>query len=91
MGSKVIDRLAQDLKDAFPDVSGFSTRNIKYMRKFAECWLDYEIVQRVVAQLLWRTNLKLIDKLNSQESRLWYATFEVQKIHLKLGTQYIYL
>lgn len=77
-GSKVIDRLAQDLKDAFPDMSGFSARNIKYMRKFAECWPDYEIVQRVVAQLPWRTNIKLIDKLDSQESRLWYATKAIE-------------
>ena len=33
-GAKVIDRMAKDLKDAFPDMSGFSPRNIKYMRKF---------------------------------------------------------
>lgn len=45
-GAKVIDRMAKDLKDAFPDMSGFSPRNIKYMRKFAECWPDFEIVQR---------------------------------------------
>ena len=70
--------MAQDLKDAFPDMSGFSARNIKYMRKFAECWPDYEIVQRVVAQLPWRTNIKLIDKLDSQESRLWYATKAIE-------------
>ena len=56
MGAKVIDRMARDLKDAFPDMSGFSPRNIKYMRKFAECWPDFEIVQRVVAQIPWRTN-----------------------------------
>ena len=72
-GTKVIDRMAKDLKDAFPDMSGFSPRNIKYMRKFAECWTDFEIVQRVVAQIPWRTNLKLLDKLNTQEERLWYA------------------
>lgn len=77
-GAKVIDRLAQDLKEAFPDMSGFSARNIKYMRKFAECWPDYEIVQRVVAQLPWRTNLKLIDKIDSQEGRLWYATKAIE-------------
>lgn len=35
-GAKVIDRMAKNLKDAFPDMSGFSPRNIKYMRKFAE-------------------------------------------------------
>ena len=77
-GAKVIDRMAQDLKAAFPDMSGFSPRNIKYMRKFAECWPDYEIVQRVVAQLPWRTNLKLMDKLDSRESRLWYANKAIE-------------
>lgn len=72
-GAKVIDQMAKDLKDAFPDMSGFSPRNIKYMRKFAECWPNYEIVQRVVAQIPWRTNIKLLDKVDNEESRLWYA------------------
>ena len=45
------------LKDAFPEMSGFSPRNIKYMRNFAECWPDFEIVQRVVAQIPWRSNI----------------------------------
>ena len=72
-GAKVIDRMAKDLKDAFPDMTGFSPRNIKYMRKFAECWPDFEIVQQVVAQIPWRTNIKLIDKLNTLEERIWYA------------------
>ncbi len=65
--------MAKDLKDAFPEMSGFSTRNIKYMRKFAECWPDYEIVQRVVAQIPWRSNISLMDKLKDEESRIWYA------------------
>lgn len=72
-GAKVVDRMAKDLKDAFPDMSGFSSRNIKYMRKFAKCWPNFEIVQQVVAQIPWRTNMKLMDKLNTQEERLWYA------------------
>src|ERR1035441_2947932 len=33
-GAKVIDRLAADLKRAFPDMKGFSPRNLKYMRRF---------------------------------------------------------
>lgn len=72
-GAKVIDRMSKDLKDAFPEMSGFSPRNIKYMRKFAECWSDYEIVQRVVAQIPWRSNISLMDKLADQKSRIWYA------------------
>lgn len=72
-GAKVIDRMAKDLKEEFPDMSGFSPRNIKYMRKFAECWPEFEIVQRIVAQIPWRTNRLLLDKLDNQESRIWYA------------------
>ena len=29
--------MAKDLKDAFPEMSDFSLRNIKYMRKFVQC------------------------------------------------------
>ena len=72
-GTKIIDRMAKDLKDAFPEMSGFSPRNIKYMRKFADSWPDFEIVQRVVAQIPWRTNISLMDKLKDEESRIWYA------------------
>ena len=78
-GTKVIDRMAKDLKDAFPDMSGFSPRNIKYMRKFARCWPDFEFVQQVVAQIPWRTNRMLLDKLNSEESRKWYAYNTIEK------------
>lgn len=64
-GTKVIDRMSKDLKIAFPEMLGFSPRNIKYMRKFAQCWLDEKIVQRVVAQIPWRTNITLMDKLKT--------------------------
>ena len=38
-GAKVIERLAQDLKDAFPNMRGFSSRNLKYMLAVGErCW-----------------------------------------------------
>ncbi len=50
-GAKVIDRLAADLRAAFPDQQGFSSRNLNYMRKFAKSWTDITIVQQLVAQL----------------------------------------
>lgn len=72
-GSKVIDRMAKDIEDEFPDMKGFSARNIKYMRKFALSWDDYEFVQQVVAQIPWRTNIRLLDKISDKECRIWYA------------------
>jgi predicted nuclease of restriction endonuclease-like (RecB) superfamily len=49
-GAKIIDRLAKDLKREFPDMTGFSLRNLKYMRSVAEAYPDEEIVQQPVAQ-----------------------------------------
>ena len=61
-GAKVIERLAHDLRAAFPDMKGFSPRNLKYMRAFAEAWPDAEFVQQAVAQLPWGHNLMLPNK-----------------------------
>jgi predicted nuclease of restriction endonuclease-like (RecB) superfamily len=72
-GTKVIDRMSYDLKTEFPSLQGFSPRNLKYMRKFAEAWPSLEIVQRSVALIPWRCNITLLDKLNDPELRLWYA------------------
>lgn len=72
-GTKVIGRMSKDLKTAFPDMTGFSPRNLKYMRKFADAWQDIEIVQRTVAQIPWRSNITLLDKLTEPELRLFYA------------------
>jgi predicted nuclease of restriction endonuclease-like (RecB) superfamily len=72
-GAKVIERLAHDLREAFPEMKGFSPRNLKYMRAFAEAWPDAEFVQQAAAQLPWGHNLVLLDKLNTPEERHWYA------------------
>ena len=44
-GAGTIDRLSHDLREAFPDMRGFSPRNLKYMRAFAAAWPEREIVQ----------------------------------------------
>ena len=72
-GAKVIERLAHDLRAAFPQMKGFSPRNLKYMRAFAQAWPDAEFVQAVLAQLPWYHQLALLDKLPSPEDRRWYA------------------
>lgn len=72
-GSKVIERLAHDLKSTFPEMKGFSRTNLLYMRAFAEAWPDPQIVQQAVGQLPWGHNLVLLAKLTSAEERLAYA------------------
>lgn len=50
-GTKVVDKLAQDLHAAFPAMKGFSPRNLKYLRAFSKAWPEPEFVQQVVAQI----------------------------------------
>jgi predicted nuclease of restriction endonuclease-like (RecB) superfamily len=72
-GAKVIDRLAGDLRDAYPEMKGFSPRNLKYMRAFSAAWRDRAIVQGLLAQITWYHNVALLEKVSTKDDRLWYA------------------
>jgi predicted nuclease of restriction endonuclease-like (RecB) superfamily len=98
-GAKVIDHLSQDLRQAFPEMKGFSPRNLKYMRAFAEAWPEDVFVQQVAAQIPWFHNCVLLDKLSSPAEREWYARKTIEngwsrnilvhqidsRLHLRLG------
>jgi predicted nuclease of restriction endonuclease-like (RecB) superfamily len=71
-GSKVVDRLATDLRAEFPDARGFSSANLRYMRAFAEAWPDPALLQRVVGRLPWGQNIELL-AVKDPGARLWYA------------------
>jgi len=77
-GAKIIDCLSEDLKEAFPEMNGFSPRNLKYMRRFAQEWPRREIVQEALAQITWYHNLALLEKCNEPDTRLWYARKTVE-------------
>lgn len=71
-GNKFIDNLSIDLKLEFPNIKGFSIRNLKYMRKIAEEYPDFKFVQEVLAQITWYHNVILMDKVKNIEVRNWY-------------------
>ncbi|MCX6073620.1 MAG: PDDEXK nuclease domain-containing protein [Campylobacterales bacterium] len=76
-GAKVIDKLSQDILREFPNMSGFSTRNLKRMvRFFKEYKDDFEKVPLTVAQIPWTHNIILIEKIKDKKLRYWY----IQKI-----------
>lgn len=77
-GAKVIDRLARDLKDAFPHMRGWSSSNLKYMRFFAQHCPDGQFGQQAADQLPWFHVVVLLTKLNNPEEREWYALQTIQ-------------
>ena len=72
-GAKVIERMAKDLKVAFPKMTGLSTRNMLYMKQFAEAYPDLAITQQPVAKIPWGHNVILMDRIKDMKKRLWYA------------------
>lgn len=76
-GTKVVERLAADLADAFPGVAGFSKRNLELMRQFAESYPD-GIYEAAVSQIPWGHNIVLMQRLERLEERLWYAQQTIQ-------------
>jgi len=90
-GGKVIERLARDLKAAFPDMKGLSARNLKYMRFFAEHCPHGQFGQQLAAQLPWFHIVTLLTKLDDPAEREWYATQTVaqgwSRLTLELNIQ----
>ncbi len=71
-GVKIIDTLSYDLKEAFPEGKGFSIRNLKYMRQFAQTYPDKRFVQETLAQLNWYVNITVMQKVKEEKIRDWY-------------------
>ncbi|EFB40273.1 PDDEXK nuclease domain-containing protein [Parachlamydia acanthamoebae] len=70
-GAKTLERLARDIKEEFPSLSGFSIRNLKYMRQFAESFPE-DNWAAAAAQIPWGHNMIILDKIEKQDQRLWY-------------------
>jgi len=77
-GTRVIERLAKDLRSEFPDMQGLSPRNLGYMKAFAEAWPDDSILQQLAAKLPWFHNCVLLDKVKDPDERTWYTQQAIQ-------------
>jgi predicted nuclease of restriction endonuclease-like (RecB) superfamily len=77
-GAKIIEKLAKDLRSSFPEMTGFSLTNIKYMVQFSREYPDFQISQQLVGQIPWGHNIILLQKLKTKEERLWYAKKTVE-------------
>lgn len=71
-GTKIIQRISDDLVADMQDASSFSVRNLKYMLKLHKTYSNFEFVQRVVAQIPWGQNISIMEKVKSQEQRVFY-------------------
>ena len=76
-GSGFLEKLSQDLMQEFPEMKGFSKRNLELIRQWHRYWTsDAAIAKQAVAQLVsipWGHNLAIISKCQSQAEALYYV------------------
>lgn len=98
-GAEVVNLLAADLKHAFPEMKGLSSRNLVYMQTLASRFSREEFTQQGVARLPWGHITHLLDKVKDQSTMGWYIqkvieygwsrnillTHVSNQSHLKLG------
>lgn len=71
-GSNFIEHLAIELKNTFPNIKGFSARNLQNMKKYYVAISNEQILQTPSAKIPWSHNLLILDKIKDVEKRLWY-------------------
>ena len=71
-GAAIAEQLAADLRQEFPGVSGYSRRNVFYMREFYLAYCDLPKVQPLVAQIGWSHNLNIFQRCKDPLEREFY-------------------
>ena len=72
-GSSIIPKLSKDIRKKYPNIKGFSVRNLQRMIRFYKEYSTIDTkVPQVVAQLPWGHNILLIEKVKKISKRFWY-------------------
>lgn len=71
-GKGVVEQLSTDLRVAFPDVGGFSTQNLWYMRQFFQEYSAAPKLQPLVGEIGWAHNLLIMSRCKDWLEREFY-------------------
>lgn len=71
-GNKFVDNLSKDMKIRFPSAKGYSVRNLKYMKKFAQIFTEDDVDKYGLGRITWSHHQVLMSKVSSQEEYVWY-------------------
>jgi len=71
-GKSVVDLIAADLKKEFPEMKGFSPRNLQDMRAFAREYKNVSDLRQLVAEIPWGHNITIMQKVKSVNEREFY-------------------
>lgn len=78
-GEHFLERFSHDMRQAFPEMQGFSKRNLEYMRRFASLYPKIEFAKQPVSQLPWGHIVRLMQMIVNEQVREWYAAQTIKK------------
>lgn len=73
-GTGFLEQFSHDMREAFPEMQGFSVRNLQRMKQFATLYSDISITTQAVSQLPWGHISRLMQMVKDDTAREWYAT-----------------
>lgn len=71
-GNKFVDNLSKDMRMNYPGAKGYSVRNLKYMKKFAQIFAEDDVDKYGLARITWSHHQVLMSKVSSKEEYVWY-------------------
>lgn len=71
-GNKFVENLSKDMKMRFPSAKGYSVRNLKYMKKFAQIFTEDDVDEYGLGRITWSHHQILMSKVSNREVYIWY-------------------
>ena len=71
------------MKNNYPNIKGFTKRNIERMIQFYSTYKDDEIATPLVTQLSWTNNLLILSEAKSKEERYFYLKLSIKNNYSK--------
>ena len=82
-GDKITTKASEFMKNNYPNIKGFTKRNIERMIQFYKTYKDDEIATPLVTQLSWTNNLLILSGTKTQEERLFYLKLVIKNNYSK--------
>lgn len=77
-GQSIVERLAKDLQTEFPNIGGYSDRNLWDMRRFYDAYKGFPILRQIVAELPWGHHLLIMNKTEQMKEREYYIKASIE-------------
>jgi predicted nuclease of restriction endonuclease-like (RecB) superfamily len=85
-GDGFLTQLSKDLSTEFPEIKGFSKRNLELIRKWRRYWQQVEVAQPAIAkqlvsqlvQIPWGHNVVIVSQSKNIEQALYYVASTIE-------------